>query len=83
MDFLNNIENLVIDFDELVKTFEFLSEYFDNKINEDYSYLIKSNLELYQELKSFCNLFNLLGHSLEDLHNNFQNEIDLYYKELG
>ena len=82
LDFVNNIECQIIDLDRLVLSFKFLSEHFENKVQEDYSYLIKHDAELYHELCSYYTLFMILCKTFEKLHNDCQNEIDLYYKKL-
>lgn len=83
MDFVNNIESITIDLELLINALKFVSDYFEDKVHEDYSYLIRSDKDLYYELRSFYTLYQTLCNALDDIHTNCQNQIDSFYEKLG
>ena len=83
MKFINKMEHNAVQMKNLVNAFKFLSDNFQNKIHQDYSYLIKDDKELYFELQSMQILFCLMEMGFDNLYKNFQCDVNSFYENLN
>jgi hypothetical protein len=81
MEFVNNIENLMIDLEQIINASKLVDDLFEYKMAEEFSCLIRFNKELCSKIRSFHTIHNLLNKKLDDLHKNCISEIDSYYKK--
>ena len=54
---ISNIEDLVVEYSELLNSFKYLSKHFESYTYENFSSIIKYDKELDNELKSYYSLY--------------------------